>query len=334
MNLYIISVISSYLRTIFSNVLFSVIVVAPIHGQQQAISIITNSEKDLIPEGIAVDERSGYIYISSIAKEKIILVDNKGNHYNFVEQGANHFLEGLGMKVDNKRNLLWAISGKKQGNFYISQVHAFDLQTATEKQYYFLKDTIQRLFNDMVIRDDGKLYITDTYYSSVYEINPETKKLALLIKDPKIQYPNGIAIGENDHLYIATYSHGIMRYNFQSKELTALTGYKDSTMAFGLDGLGYYNNTLIGVYNSGPDRSTNTVVQYTLDHLGTKIITEKILDKGHSLFYEPTTLSIAGNRLYVLANSHLAVYNANKQSTLGVEEKLTPVAIVQYELKK
>ena len=107
----------------------------------------------------------------------------------------------------------------------------------------------------------------------------------------------------------------------------SLQGYSDSALAFGLDGLGYYNNTIIGVYNNAPDRSAHAVVQYTLDNSGTKILSEKILDKGHQLFYEPTTLSIAGNHMYVLANSHLAVYNANKQSTLGVEGKLTPVAI-------
>ncbi len=40
--------------------------------------IKTASEKDLIPEGIAVDAATGIIYISSIAKQKIIAVDSNG----------------------------------------------------------------------------------------------------------------------------------------------------------------------------------------------------------------------------------------------------------------
>jgi len=307
--------------------------ISNLYGQQPSISIVSDSEKDLIPEGIAVDSRTAKIYVSSITKRVIIMIDSNGKHSNFIQPGQDGFLEGLGMKIDEKRNWLWALSNKAEGSTHTAQVHAFDLSTGQKQQYYVLKDTTQRLFNDLVIADDGKIFFTDTYYSSIYQIDPVIKTMTVLIKNPKIEYPNGIAMGRNQQLYIATYSNGLMQYDLPAKKLNPLPGFKDSAYAFGFDGLGYWNNTLIGVYNNGEGRSTNAVVQYWLDEKGHRIVREEVLDKGHPLFHEPTTLAIAKNKLYILANSHLATYNANKQSTRNVEDKLTPVAVLQYELK-
>ncbi len=47
----------------------------------------------------------------------------------------------------------------------------------------------------------------------------------------------------------------------------------------------------------------------------------------------PTTIDIANGVLYVLANSHLAAYNANKESVKGVEQQLSSVVILKYKLK-
>ncbi len=47
--------------------------------------IKTASEKDLIPEGLAVDAATGIIYVSSIAKNKIIAVDSNGTVSDFVK---------------------------------------------------------------------------------------------------------------------------------------------------------------------------------------------------------------------------------------------------------
>jgi len=332
----LLSVSSSFIGKrgkVFTLCFITLFILSESYGQQPSRSIVSDSEKDLIPEGIAFDSRSGKIYVSSISKQTIIIIDSNGKHHNFIQPGQDNFLEGLGMKVDSKRNWLWALSNKAEGKKHTSQVHAFDLSSGKMQQYYFLTDTLPRLFNDLVIVTDGKIYFTDTYGSSVYQIDPVLKTMELIIKDPKIKYPNGIISGNNQQLYIATYGNGLMRFDLSTKEIFPLTGFKDSTLAFGFDGLGFWNNTLIGVYNSGEKRSTNAVVQYLLDKNGHRIIREKVLDKGHPLFHEPTTIAISKNKMYLLANSHLSIYNANKQSTKGVEDQLTPVTILQYQLK-
>lgn len=309
-----------------------VFVLIKLPAQIKPIVISTNSENDLIPEGIAVDPRTGTMYVSSIARQKIIAVDETANHRDFISSNQYGFLEGLGMKIDTTRNLLWAISGKKVDKWYSSQIQAFNLSTGKPEHFYSVKDTIPHLFNDLEIDRNGNIYITDTEFSAFYFVNTEKKKLELFSKNPLIKYPNGISFGKNGELYVATYGSGPVRINIATKEISQLNGYKDSAIAHGLDGLVYWNHSLYGVYNISKHRSGNLVIKYTLNDKGDAIINEEIIEKGNPHFHEPTTAALAENYLYVLANSHLASYNGNKESTKGIENQLTPVKILRYKL--
>ena len=150
------------------------------------------------------------------------------------------------------------------------------------------------------------------------------------MKDTLIRYPNGIALGPNHQMYIATYDHGLVRFDFIKKQLSQLPGFKDSVMNYNLDGLAYTSHSLFGVYNGDSTNKNNAVVQYILDPSGTKIIEERIIDKGNVHFHEPTTLAVANKHIYVLANSHLEAYNKNRQSVSGIENKLIPPVIILY----
>jgi outer membrane protein assembly factor BamB len=309
------------------------LMVLDLAAQSGAELIITHTEKNVIPEGITIDPAKGTIYVSSIALKKIIAINNDGSHRDFIKSGQDGFLEGLGMKIDPKAQWLWVVSNKKQGHWFLSCVHAFDLKTGSVKQKYVIKDTAHHLFNDLILHPDGKIYITDTYDSSLYEVDPGRQKLSLFVKDPLIAWPNGITYNANGKVYIATYSHGLMQLDLPSKKLTPLKGSTDSTKAYNLDGLVFWNNNIIGVYNGAETNKDNAVVQYSLNNSGDEIISEKIIDKGNELFHDPTTAAILENKLYVLANSYLGEYNANKESAEGISDKLGPVAILVYKLK-
>lgn len=108
---------------------------------QQPVVINTNSEKDFIPEGIAIDNKTGIMYVSSINRHKIISIDIKGKVRDFIKPDQDGFKEGLGLKIDKRRNWLWGLSVLKEGNVYHSKVHAFDLETGEKKQEYSIHDT-------------------------------------------------------------------------------------------------------------------------------------------------------------------------------------------------
>jgi hypothetical protein len=313
--------------------IFFLLIALQLTAQPGAKIINTHTEKDVIPEGITIDPATGTIYVSSIVLKKIIAINDNGSHKDFIKSGQDEFLEGLGMKIDPVKKWLWVVSNQKQDNGYISRVHAFDIKTGTVKQKYVLKDTARHLFNDLILHPNGKIYITDTYYASLYEVDPVSQQLNLFLKDSIIAWPNGITYNTAGKVYLATYSNSLIQVDLSTKKLIPLKGYSDSTKAYNLDGLVFWNNTIIGIYNGAPSNKENAVVQYSLNSSGDKIVGEKIIDKGNELFHDPTTAAVLGNKLYVLANSYLGEYNANKESAVGITDKLGPVTVIVYELK-
>ncbi|HEX6431216.1 MAG TPA: hypothetical protein VF008_26180 [Niastella sp.] len=317
-------------KFLFSSI--GLLIVLNLAGQSKAKVITTHTEKEVIPEGITINPAKGMIYVSSIALKKIIAIDHDGFHKDFIKSGQDEFLEGLGMKIDSKTQWLWVVSNQKQDNWFISRVHAFDIKTGSVKQKYVIKDTVRHLLNDLILHPDGKIYITDTYDASIYEVDPLRQQLNLFVRDSLIAWPNGITYNAKGKLYVATYSHGLMQLDLLTKKITPLKGYTDSTMAYNLDGLVFWNNNIIGVYNGAKTNKDNSILQYALNNSGDKIVSEKIIDKGNELFHDPTTAAILGNKLYVLANSYLGEYNANKESTKGISDQLGPVTIIVYDL--
>ncbi|MES2774095.1 MAG: hypothetical protein V4722_07915 [Bacteroidota bacterium] len=302
------------------------------HYSQQVLTF--KNQLNLVPEGIAIHPGNGIIYISSIAQKKIIKIMPDGVSANFITEGQDHFLEGLGMKVDTKRAVLWSLSNTRKGNEFTSQVHAFDLSTGKTMHQFRITDTIPRLFNDLLIDTSGILYITDTYHSSIYTYDPAFKNLQVFLHDTlKFKWPNGIAFLDENNLAIANYGKGIVRVNIQSKEINSLRGYQDSTLAFGLDGLVVAGNCLYGIYNSGKNGySSNAVVKYTLDQKRESVVLEEVIDKGNPAFADPTTAAKFRNKLYLIANSHLSQFNANKETVKGIENALTPLKLILYDL--
>lgn len=311
--------------------LVMIIVSSENSAQENPAVIVTGNTENLVPEGIAVNDDSDSIYVTSIAQRKIVVIKKDGSHRNFIASGADGFGEGLGIKIDEKNNLLWAVSNRGEGKDTVSMVHAFDLRTAVMKHKFEFRDTVNHLFNDLIPDGKGNAYITATFGGEIFFADTKNEKLNILIKDTLSQFPNGIAL-KNNKLYIATYSHGILIYDLSSKRLSPLPGYTNKTYAFNLDGIGFYKNKLYGVYNADSINANNSVIEYELNDEGLKIVNERTLLKGHPLYHEPTTLSIADNRLFVLANSHIQAYYNNKESIQGIEDKLTPVAVIVYKL--
>ncbi|MGZ8511399.1 MAG: SMP-30/gluconolactonase/LRE family protein [Chitinophagaceae bacterium] len=302
-----------------------------IAAQPSPVIIQTKSTNTLVPEGIAVDKKTGDIYVTSIAGEKIIVIKKDGSHKDFIATRAAGFAQGLGIKIDEKRNLVWAVSNRREDKWFISQAHVFDKISGKSKQQFSIKDTVNHFFNDLVLDDKGNAYITATYSGKLFYANRKTNAVNVFLSDSLLQYPNGIELQHNK-LYVATYSNGLLVYDLQQEKLGKLEGYTNKTYAYNLDGIGLYNNSLYGVFNTDSLNANNAIIEYKLNEKGSAVVQEKIVQKGHPLFHEPTTLAIAGNQLYVLANSHLAVYNKNKESIKGVEKDLSPVTVLVYQL--
>src|ERR1044071_608441 len=184
--------------------------------------IITKSERDIIPEGIIINPANKKIYVSSIGLMKIIEIDQSGQHRDFIKSGQDGFLEGLGMKIDEQKQWLWVVSNHREEKQYSSAIHAFDLKTGKMMQRWVVNDTARHLFNDLILHPNNKIYITDTFASTVYEYDPVKKSLNVFVKDPMLSNANGIAFNAKGKIIIATYD-GLVTLDAGSKKLTPLT---------------------------------------------------------------------------------------------------------------
>jgi len=304
-------------------------------AQQNPKVIIIPGTNNLIPEGIVVDPRTGKIYVSSIYNRWILEIDSTGK-FDTIVVDCPPLGTPLGLKFDSSGMLYGVANWRGEDSLYHATLYGRGVPEGKCFVYKTLTDTARHLFNDLIIDDQRNVFITDTYYSAIYWVNGQVfskGKLSLFVKSGKLAYPNGIVHGRGNLIYIATYYNGLMMLNKRTKKLKPLGGYKDSAIAYGLDGLMKWKNSLIGIYNLGQDASKNAIVQYFLNDAGTVITGERIIDRGHPAFRQPTTASLVGNKLYVIANSNLAAFNNNKESVTGIDDQLTPLTILIYELK-
>src|SRR6185295_20344717 len=69
----------------------------------------TLSEPELLVEGVAFDARTQRIYVSSIRKRKIVMVEPNGAVRDFVPSAAHGLWGALGLALDN-HGMLWVAS--------------------------------------------------------------------------------------------------------------------------------------------------------------------------------------------------------------------------------
>ncbi|MGE5107563.1 MAG: hypothetical protein ACM3H8_08465, partial [Sphingobacteriales bacterium] len=88
-----------------------------------------------------------------------------------------------------------------------------------------------------------------------------------------------------------------------------------------------------GVFNATFSKEEYSVIQYNLSKDNDRIIKTDTIVKGHRYFDIPTTAVVAGNDLYVIANSQLD--NLDQVKLLVIkQELLTDNFILRFRLKQ
>jgi DNA-binding beta-propeller fold protein YncE len=292
----------------------------------------TIPERDLIPEGMAYDPTTRHFYLGSIHKRKIVGIDKSGKSKDFTKERQDGLWGVLGMKVDVRRNVLWANSAagpeEKEFNGY-SGVFKYDLATRKLIRKYVLDNKPQgHLLNDLAINSRGDVFITDSATGAVYMISQQRDELELFVQPGEFIYPNGITLSDDEkRLFVADWSKGISVISIDSRSVVPLSHPENVTLA-GIDGLYFYENSLIAVQN-GP--SPARVIRFLLNADMNRVESANTIESNNTLFSIPTTGAITGGAFYYIANSHIDVY---KDGVFTSVEKLRPVTILKSPLKK
>ncbi len=289
------------------------------------------SEKDLIPEGITYSSATNSFYISSIYKTKIIQINAEtGEFKDFIPSDLLK-ISFLGLLVDDIHNHIWACGNITQKGKTLSMVTKFNLATGEPIKSYSYIDTVANTYNDLAEDSEGNIYFTDSDGQCVYKIDSQSDSVDIFFNGIEIVHPNGITISpDNKYLYIASNEKGIRVLDIDKREII---GEPDiSVNSTGIDGLKYYQNSLIGIQNEVKTRSEVKIAQYLLDNTGTKITGMRIIDQNNPHFNIPTTFVISDNHLFCLANSQLGNISSSELKIINPEE-LNDVLVLKYKLR-
>ncbi|WP_036381273.1 SMP-30/gluconolactonase/LRE family protein [Muricauda sp. MAR_2010_75] len=280
-------------------------------------------EKDLIPEGIAIDPVLQKVYLNSLKSAKIVRCNLDGsNPEEFLSSHQYGYLSGFGMTI--KGDTLYALGNGLSKENNTSILLLLDIYLGELIQSYPLDNGNFVFLNDIAVNSKGTVYITDSESSDIYTINPNTNQLEVFFSNNEVKHSNGIAISNNEqYLYLATYTSGIRVLDIANKKLI------NQPNAFkGIDGMKFYQNHLIGIVNAKRDLSQNGIFQFRLNEEGSEILSETKISEFEQSSDIPTTFAINRNHMYFVADSQLDNFDQGNNTIVN------PTTLENYRLVK
>ena len=283
----------------------------------------TVPEKDLIPEGLAADSTTGALYMSSLNRRKIVKISKSSNASDFVKAGQYNLGPICGLKVDAGDGSLWANTCPDNG----AGAELLHFDSAGKLVERFPPPTSgPHLFNDLVLRDNEEIYLTDSLANLTYRFDRKSHSFVEVRLYRNVYYPNGIALsGDGSLLYVAD-AFGIVLLdlgNHRSREVVP----GPSNTVSGADGLYWYRNSLVAIQNS---LGSSRIVQFRLSPDGVTVTATTILEYRSPLVMLPTTGAMVGSKFYFMSNTQVDNFKAEK---ILDPARLGPVQISVVELQ-
>jgi hypothetical protein len=271
----------------------------------QARLAFVTQEKDLIPEGLAYDERRKLFYMSSLNRKKIVEIDLEGKVSDFVPGDRYGLLPVLGIRLDPTDGTVWADTFEDAGRTEL--VH-FDA-TGKLLERFGPEDGAKHGFNDLVVRKNGEVITTDSLSNQVLRFDPRMKTFTALKIYRPLFYPNGIALADDDQTIYVADAVGIIRVDLIRGETRDLDTGPCCNALSGADGLYWHKGSLIAVQNGiGSPR----IAAFKLSKDGTSVTRTTVLENRTQFTVLPTTGALHGNDFYFIANSQIDNLNGNK----------------------
>lgn len=287
----------------------------------------------LHPESFVVmdDEE---IIMGSIREKKLVKVDTNGLVSDWIELPY----AVMGMKYIEETDQLWVASAA------IPEMEGYEEEEAG-KSLIFQIDVSESKIIQGVEFDDGST-IGDLEVDRQQRIWHTNSAKPFLIRnvtdtsqyfgafarkyfDFQDTYFNlqGLTLDDSqEHLYFADYITGIHRIDLTNDDKVEKVFAPSSSLLKGIDGLYYYNKTLIAVHNgTKPFR----VVQYFLNESGNYIDLERVINRGGKTLGEPTLGQVKDGYFYYLANSPWGAYGEDR---MLIPDRVKPIVIRRIKL--
>ena len=279
--------------------------VAPL-TRGRAIAVLQDST--FFPEGMDVDPRTGLIYVASVRHRTIAELSPGGDYIReLLPRGGVGLGAILAVRVDPQRGVLWAtmsgipqMAGYEPSDSLTHRLLRIRLPEGEIDGRWDLPSTgAAHTLGDVAIGPLGDVFLTDSRDPVLYRLPVDGGELQPY-RHPLFRSLQGVAPAPGAHdVFVADYSHGIMKVNVMSGEVVRLGDAPGST-SLGVDGLVWHDGALIAVQNGvAPPR----IVRYELDSAWTRFVRVELLDQNVPVADEPTIGTMVGDNFVYVANS-------------------------------
>jgi DNA-binding beta-propeller fold protein YncE len=285
---------------------------------------MVTEEKDLVPEGLAYDERQNLFYMGSLYRRKIVKITPNSHVSDLVPADRYKLLPVLGIRLDPRDGSVWAATTDFAVDAWATELIHLDAQGNLLGRYS-PKGPGKHELNDLVVRRSGEVYTTSTSTHVVFRWNPKAEAFETVATNRPLLHPNGIALADDDQtLYVAD-DLGVVQIHLADGSSRDVEPGSHSTLA-GIDGLYWHKGSLVAVQNGiGSPR----VVAFQLSKDGSRVVQTTVLENRSGLTVLPTTGAIRGDDFYFISNSQ--VDNLNGDRIMDVT-KLEPIRIAVVRL--
>jgi hypothetical protein len=181
------------------------------HAAPQPVTI---DDTGVFPESMTVTA-SGDLIVGSSAKGGVYRAKAGASKAELWIDPKTSGMSGLlGVFADDKTHTLYVCSaalGAPPGRGdALSALRLFDLNSGAAKATYPMPGGAKALCNDVAIAKDGTVYVSETIGGQVLVLKKGASALATWIKDPRLGFVDGIAIGGDGAVYVNTVTTGHM----------------------------------------------------------------------------------------------------------------------------
>jgi len=274
---------------------------------------VTLADSSFWPEGMDYDPRTGAYYLASIRHRTIAEWWPDGRVRELIPRGRAVLGAMLAVRVDTARGVLWATTsgipqqaGFQPADSAVAALLRIRIADGTiERRWDLPVAPGGRVLGDVAIGPRGDVYLSDSQSPELFRLGPGTDSLVVM-RHPLFRSLQGVAPSSNPAVvYVADYSHGILRVDIGTKTVTRVADAPGST-TLGCDGIVFERSAIIAVQNGViPPR----VIRFTLDASGASFSRAEVLDRNPAAD-EPTIGAIVGREFVYVANSQWEKHDA------------------------
>jgi sugar lactone lactonase YvrE len=265
------------------------------------------------PEGMTHDARTRRWYVASVRHRTIVELGADGRSRELWPRGTTGIGAVLAVRADPARGVIWATtSGIPQMAGYqpadsaiaaLLEVRARD--GAILRRWDLPVVPGGHVLGDVAIAPSGDVYVSDSK-PVLYRLRRGADSLER-ITSPHFRSLQGVAPAADGRVvYVADYSHGIMRLDVATGEVSRVAD-APGTTSLGCDGIVWDRGGIIAIQNGvAPAR----VVRFALDPTGTRFVRAETIDRNFMQADEPTIGEIVGGDFVYVSNSQWEKHDA------------------------